>query len=66
MPQDGGAGAVDPLGQRGDVALLPPGGDLAHRDPFAGSLRYHLGLSTPNSEKLPHFRRRRALPLARR
>lgn len=33
-------------------ALLPPGGRLgAHRDPFAGSLRYHLGLSTPNSEK---------------
>jgi beta-hydroxylase len=33
-------------------ALLPPGGDLGrHRDPFAGSLRYHLGLSTPNSEK---------------
>jgi len=31
--------------------LLPPGGDLGkHRDPFAGSLRYHLGLSTPNSE----------------
>jgi beta-hydroxylase len=33
-------------------ALLPPGSRLgAHRDPFAGSLRYHLGLSTPNSEK---------------
>jgi beta-hydroxylase len=32
-------------------ALLPPGGDLGkHRDPFAGSLRYHLGLSTPNSK----------------
>lgn len=32
-------------------ALLPPGGKLvAHRDPFAGSLRYHLGLMTPNSE----------------
>jgi beta-hydroxylase len=31
-------------------ALLPPGGNLgAHRDPFAGSLRYHLGLITPNS-----------------
>ena len=30
--------------------LLPPGGKLnAHRDPFAGSLRYHLGLVTPNS-----------------
>jgi len=33
-------------------AMLPPGGRLgAHRDPFAGSLRYHLGLVTPNSEK---------------
>jgi beta-hydroxylase len=32
-------------------ALLPPGGRLVrHRDPFAGSLRYHLGLSTPDSE----------------
>ena len=33
-------------------ALLPPGGKLnRHRDPFAGSLRYHLGLVTPNSDK---------------
>ena len=32
-------------------AMLPPGGRLVrHRDPFAGSLRYHLGLSTPNSD----------------
>jgi beta-hydroxylase len=31
--------------------LLPPGARLgAHRDPFAASLRYHLGLKTPNSE----------------
>jgi len=31
-------------------ALLPPGAKLnPHRDPFAGSLRYHLGLVTPNS-----------------
>ena len=31
--------------------LLPPGGELMrHRDPYAGSLRYHLGLITPNSE----------------
>ena len=31
-------------------ALLPPRTKLgAHRDPFAGSLRYHLGLVTPNS-----------------
>jgi beta-hydroxylase len=33
-------------------ASLPPGAKLgAHRDPFAGSLRYHLGLITPNSDK---------------
>jgi beta-hydroxylase len=32
-------------------ALLPPGGKLnKHRDPFAGSLRYHLGLVTPNAD----------------
>ena len=32
-------------------AELPPGGQLnPHRDPFAGSLRYHLGLATPNSD----------------
>jgi beta-hydroxylase len=32
-------------------AELPPGGKLnPHRDPFAGSLRYHLGLATPNSD----------------
>jgi beta-hydroxylase len=31
-------------------ASLPPGGRLVrHRDPYAGSLRYPLGLSTPNS-----------------
>jgi beta-hydroxylase len=31
-------------------AVLPPGGKLGkHRDPYAGSLRYHLGLDTPNS-----------------
>lgn len=33
-------------------AELPPGGQLnPHRDPFAGSLRYHLGLSTPNDDR---------------
>jgi beta-hydroxylase len=33
-------------------ALLPPGGRLSkHRDPFAGSLRYHLGLLTPNNDR---------------
>ncbi len=33
-------------------ALLPAGGTLMeHRDPFAGSLRYHLGLVTPNSDR---------------
>ena len=32
-------------------ASLPPGATLTqHRDPFAGSMRYHLGLITPNSE----------------
>jgi beta-hydroxylase len=32
-------------------ALLPPDSKLnPHRDPFAGSLRYHLGLITPNAE----------------
>jgi beta-hydroxylase len=32
-------------------ALLPPGAKLnPHRDPFAGSLRYHLGLVTPNAD----------------
>jgi len=33
-------------------AELPPGGKLnPHRDPFAGSLRFHLGLSTPNDDR---------------
>jgi beta-hydroxylase len=37
-------------------ALLPPGAKLGgHRDPFAGSLRYHLGLKTPNSNKCHIF-----------
>jgi beta-hydroxylase len=32
-------------------ALLPPRSKLGeHRDPFAGSVRYHLGLMTPNSD----------------
>ncbi len=32
-------------------AELPPGSRLVrHRDPYAGSLRYHLGLVTPNSD----------------
>ncbi|MGH8115538.1 MAG: aspartyl/asparaginyl beta-hydroxylase domain-containing protein, partial [Rhodanobacteraceae bacterium] len=31
---------------------LPPGSALGkHRDPFAGSLRYHLGLITPNDDR---------------
>jgi beta-hydroxylase len=31
---------------------LPPGSRLVrHRDPYAGSLRYHLGLVTPNSDQ---------------
>ncbi|SDN56996.1 beta-hydroxylase [Janthinobacterium sp. OK676] len=33
-------------------AELPQGGKLnPHRDPFAGSLRYHLGLQTPNDDR---------------
>jgi len=32
-------------------AFLPPGAILGrHRDPFAGSLRFHLGLDTPNDD----------------
>jgi beta-hydroxylase len=32
-------------------ASLPPGSRLVtHRDPFAGSVRYHLGLVTPNDD----------------
>lgn len=32
-------------------AVLPPGAKLnPHRDPYAGSLRYHLGLDTPNDD----------------
>ena len=37
-------------------ALLPAGAKLnPHRDPFAGSLRYHLGLATPNSDECRIF-----------
>jgi beta-hydroxylase len=33
-------------------AELPPGGSLRkHRDPYAGSLRYHLGLVTPSDDR---------------
>ena len=33
-------------------ASLPPGARLVkHRDPFAGSMRYHLGLVTPNDDR---------------
>ena len=33
-------------------AELPPGGKLnPHRYPFAGSMRYHLGLATPNDDR---------------
>lgn len=32
-------------------AELPPGATLnPHRDPYAGSIRYHLGLATPNDD----------------
>ena len=37
-------------------ALLPPDSKLnPHRDPFAGSLRYHLGLITPNANSCRIF-----------
>jgi beta-hydroxylase len=37
-------------------AVLPPGGTLVrHRDPYAGSLRYHLGLVTPNANSCRIF-----------
>lgn len=40
-----------PIVQAALFAVLPPGSKLnPHRDPFAGSLRYHLGLSTPNDD----------------
>lgn len=33
-------------------AELPPGSYLGkHRDPYAGSVRYHLGLATPNDDR---------------
>jgi beta-hydroxylase len=39
-----------PLVKAAMFASLPPGSRLVrHRDPYAGSLRYHLGLATPNS-----------------
>ena len=40
-----------PMVKAAMFAELPPGGTLnAHRDPYAGSLRYHLGLVTPNDD----------------
>jgi beta-hydroxylase len=37
-------------------ALMPPQSHVGkHRDPFAGSLRYHLGLATPNSDECRIF-----------
>ena len=37
-------------------ALMAPRSEVGrHRDPFAGSLRYHLGLVTPNSEECRIF-----------
>ena len=39
-----------PTVKAGMFAMLPAGANLkAHSDPYAGSLRYHLGLITPNS-----------------
>lgn len=41
-----------PMVKAAMFAQLPPGGKLnMHRDPFAGSLRYHLGLVTPNNDR---------------
>lgn len=40
-----------PSVKAGMFAMLPPGGRLVtHRDPFAGSYRYHLGLQVPESD----------------
>lgn len=40
------------LSVKGAMFVLFPGGSHLnpHRDPFGGSLRYHLGLSTPNPD----------------
>ena len=41
-----------PSVQAAMFASLPPGATLVrHRDPYAGSLRYHIGLATPNDPK---------------
>ena len=41
-----------PLVKAAMFTELPPGAKLnPHRDPYAGSLRYHLGLVTPNDDK---------------
>ena len=41
-------------------AMLPAGGKLGkHRDPFAGSLRYHLGLVDAQRRQVPDLHRRR-------
>ncbi|NLA03815.1 hypothetical protein GTA07_29555 [Rhodococcus hoagii] len=51
VPAHRRAGQQHPQRQGRDFALLPGGSHLnPHRDPFAGSLRYHLGLATPNSD----------------
>lgn len=40
-----------PAVKGGMFTMMPPGTRLGgHRDPYAGSYRYHLGLVTPNSE----------------
>ena len=51
VPRDHRAAARHSLDQGGDVRQPAAGGRLVrHRDPFAGSVRFHLGLSTPQSE----------------
>ena len=44
--------AAIPIVKAAMFAELPPGGHLRkHRDPYAGSLRYHLGLVTPGDDR---------------
>jgi beta-hydroxylase len=49
VPAHHRAGAEHRLIKAAMFAELPPGSKLVrHRDPYAGSYRYHLGLDTPN------------------
>ena len=67
VPAHGRAAARHPDIKAAMFAALPPGASsCATAIPYAGSLRYHLGLVTPNVDRLLHRGRRPALPLARR